>query len=287
MALTSSQSNVIDELYVHTADENYITARWCSIQRLHTDFAWSGVHALEKYIKAVLLYNGQPATKHGHDIVMLYESIKPLANGLLPSTLAKPARLRISHWFERTPEGFLKHLYGNGNADNRYLIYGHDTRDEDIHMLDSMVFTIRRLICRLDEPFFNPGAIPPKSPIPTYRELLSKDPRYQPNQFMPLDDRIRSKKDEASHHAALTLNFEFAPEGYQHADVRGGDSSRTPVLYLRILEPLGRDDVRQVRDGIETARWLLDNVRLPTEVRKQIETALKSAERRIHSIAKS
>ena len=151
-------------------------------------------------------------------------------------------------------------------------------------MLDSMVFVIRRLICRLDEPFLNPGAILPTSPIPTYRDLLSRDRRYQPNQFMPLDDRIRSEKDEACRHAALTLNFEFAPEDYQHADVRGGDSSRNPVLYRRVLGPLGKDDVNQVREGIKTARWLLDNVRLPVDIRKQIEAALKGAESRIYGI---
>lgn len=281
MALTSSQSNIIDELYVRTADENYITARWCSIQHLHTDFAWSGVHALEKYLKATLLYNGQPTTKQGHDIVALYESIKPLANGLLPATLTRSPRLQISHWFERTPESFLKHLYQNGNADNRYLIYGHDTRDEDLHMLDSMVFAVRRLICRLDEPFLNPGVVKPDSPIPTYRELLTRNARYQPNQFMPLEELVRSKENEGLRQAALTLNFEFAPDDYKHAGVRGGDSSRNPVLFRRVLEPLGRDDASQVREGIETARWLLDSVRLPGPVKKQIETALQDAESRL------
>jgi hypothetical protein len=285
MGLTSSQSEITDELYVRTADENYITARWCSIQRLHTDFAWSSVHALEKYLKAVLLYNGKPATKHGHDIVALYDSIKPIAVGLLPTVLTRPTRLGIGHWCDKTPDDFLKHLYENGNADNRYLVYGHDTRNEDLHMLDSMVFAIRRLVCRLDEPMVNPGAIPPKSRIPTNREMLSAKPRYQPNQFMPLDDCVRSKKGDASRNAALNLNFEFAPEEYQHTDVQGGDSSRTPVLFRRILEPLGSGDPGQVQNGIETVRWLLGNVTLPGDVRKQIGAALESAELRIQSSA--
>jgi hypothetical protein len=213
--------------------------------------------------------------------VALYELIKPLAAGLLPALLAKPARLGIGHWFDRTPENFLEHLYKNGNADNRYLIYGHDTRDEDVHMLDSMVFAVRRLVCRLDDPIFHPGAMRVKSSIPSYREALFQDPHYQPNQFMPLDDQIRSTQDDASRHAALNLNFEFAPENYQHTDTRGGDSSRTPVLWLRILEPLERTDPSQVRDGMETTRWLLENVRLPKEVKKQIQKALAAAEGRI------
>src|SRR5258706_9409682 len=103
MKPTWSEANIIDELYVRTADENYITARWCSIQRLHTDFSWSGVHALEKYLKAVLLYNGYSVMPYGHDIVALYESIKPFTVGLLPTLLTKPSRLGIGHWFDRTP----------------------------------------------------------------------------------------------------------------------------------------------------------------------------------------
>ncbi|HEY4051129.1 MAG TPA: HEPN domain-containing protein [Acidobacteriaceae bacterium] len=111
MSVSSSQANIIDELFVRTADENYITARWCAIHRLHTDFAWLAVHALEKYLKAVLLYNGKQAKKHGHDIEKLYQSVKSLTVKHLPKILSKPPDLVIGHWFERTPENFIEHLY--------------------------------------------------------------------------------------------------------------------------------------------------------------------------------
>jgi hypothetical protein len=278
MKLTPSQIEIIDELYVRTADENYIAARWCSTQSLYTDFAWSAVHALEKYLKAVLLYNGRSVKGHGHDIGALYQLVKPLAPGLLPDTLRKPRRLSIAHWFDRTPEAFLQHLYQNGNADNRYLIFGHDTRTEDVHMLDSMVFAVRRLICGLDEPMFRSTGMPIKTPTLTYREALTNDPKYQPNQFMPLDDRIHSKHDDASREAALNLNFEFAPEDYRHKKVQAGDSSRVAVLWRCILEPLDSGHESQVQDAIETAGWLLDNVKLPKEVSQQIQKALQDAE---------
>jgi hypothetical protein len=45
----------------------------------------------------------------------------------------------------------MEHLLRNGNADNRYLIYGYVTHSQDLYMLDAMVFAIRRLICTLDE----------------------------------------------------------------------------------------------------------------------------------------
>jgi hypothetical protein len=32
------KKNVVDELFTRTADENYITARWCAMNGLQTDF---------------------------------------------------------------------------------------------------------------------------------------------------------------------------------------------------------------------------------------------------------
>jgi hypothetical protein len=211
MSVTSSQANIIDELFVRTADENYITARWCAFNRLHTDFAWLAVHALEKYLKAVLLYNGKQAKKQGHDILKLYQSVKSLAVKHLPKTLSKPPDLVIGHRFERTPENFIEHLYQNGNAANRYLIYGHDTRTEDLHMLDTMVFAIRRLICTLDEPVLRTRVESASSPIPTQREILLRQSEYCPRQFMPLDDLIQSKAGDPLRNVALNLNLAFAP----------------------------------------------------------------------------
>jgi HEPN domain-containing protein len=288
MSITSSQANIIDELFVRTADENYIAARWCAINRLNTDFAWLAVHALEKYLKAVLLYNGKPAKMQGHKIVELYEEVKLLAAPLLPTNLTKPPSLVIGHWFERTPEHFLEHLYTNGNADNRYLIFGHDTRTEDLHMLDFMVFAIRRLICTLEDPIrLHMGGMPSKSAVPTNYEVLLQQPEYRPSHFMPLDDLIRVSGDNASRFAALNLNFAFAPPDFPHTAMKGGDSSRNPVIRMRVLDPMERSDRSQAEEGIETAKWLLDNVRLPGEgktksgVAKQIYDAMVDAERRL------
>lgn len=54
MSVEASKNNLARELFVRTADEN---AR-CANNRLNTDFLWLAVHALEKYLKAVLLVNG-------------------------------------------------------------------------------------------------------------------------------------------------------------------------------------------------------------------------------------
>jgi HEPN domain-containing protein len=77
--LHASKRDIVDNLFTRTADENYITARWCALNRLQTDFFWLGAHALEKYMKAVLLVNGRTVKEYGHDILRLHAEISEFA----------------------------------------------------------------------------------------------------------------------------------------------------------------------------------------------------------------
>ncbi len=67
----ADKHSIINELFIATADDNYVLARSCFHQHLNVDFFWLAVHALEKYLKAVLLLNGKTAKSYGHDIVKL------------------------------------------------------------------------------------------------------------------------------------------------------------------------------------------------------------------------
>jgi len=283
VSVSASKHNLIHELYVRTADENYITARWCAINRLNTDFLWLAVHALEKY-----LMNGQSSRRSGpgekpysHDIVRLYADVKALAGPLLPDNLIQPADLDTRHWLDRTPEQFMEHLLRNGNADNRYLIYGYVTRSEDVHMLDAMIFAVRRLICPLDERVFRRRD--PDAPTFTHRALLTRQPEYYGRMFMPLDEAIGARDDSPARAAALNLNLAFAPDNYPHEPVASGSSSRNPVIMRRILDPLESDNPAYAAEGVEIARWFLANVQVPRGkpndpgVAEQIETAIAAA----------
>ena len=281
MTVYASKHSLVGELFVRTADENYITARWCAINRLNTDFLWLAVHALEKYLKAVLLLNDLSSKGYSHDIVKLYEAVKAIAGPLLPDQLERPTDLDIPHWRDRTAEEFIAHLLNNGNADNRYLIYGYVTQSQDLHMLDQMVFAIRRLICPLDRRMFprtDPGA-----PTVTHRDILTRQPEYYGGLSMPLDELVRAKEDSPVRDAALTLNLSFAPENFQHDSLRSGMSARNPVILRRVLNPLEHDDPAIAAEGIEIAEWFLANIQVPNgtaadpDVGRQIKSAIEAA----------
>lgn len=188
----------------------------------------------------------------------LYSDVKTLAGPLLPDHLVKPTDLITDHWIDRAPDQFMEHLLRNGNADNRYLIYGYVTRSQDLHMLDTMVFAIRRLICPLDERMF--PRRDPDAPTVTHREILTRQPEYYGRMFMPLDELISAKEDSPTRAAALNLNVAFAPEDYEHQPIRSGSSAPNPVIIRRILDPLESNNPRWAAEGVEIARWFLANV---------------------------
>lgn len=266
---------------MRTADENYITARWCAGNQLNTDFLWLAVHALEKYFKAVLLVNGLTTRGYGHDIVRLHASVRQLAGPLMPERLLQPPCLEIYRWYERTTENFIEHLLANGNADNRYAIYGFTTRSQDLHMLDTLVFAVRRLVCNLERPVF-PGQNP-RWPDLTHRELLTNQPEYYGRMFMPLDNLVALRDETPLRHAALNLNFSFAPDDYPHMPVAQGHASSRAVIIRRILEPLASDRLSEAVEGIDIALWFLENVQVPKGklgypgVREAIEVAIEAA----------
>ena len=110
----SYKMDLVHNLFVGTADENYITSRWCFFSMFYTNFFWLSVHALEKYLKAVLLLNGATTKKFQHNIVELYSYVKPIAGGLLPSVLKAPEGLTTAR--DVSPEDFFSYLYARGNA---------------------------------------------------------------------------------------------------------------------------------------------------------------------------
>ncbi|MCP1850266.1 MULTISPECIES: hypothetical protein [unclassified Bradyrhizobium] len=132
----------------------------------------------------------------------------------------------------------MAHLLDNGNADNRYAIYGYVTSTQDLHMLDAMVFAIRRLVCELDGRVFTGDE--PDLPTLTHREILTLQPDYYGRMGMPLDNLIDTREDTPLRQAALNLNLPFAPRDIAHRPMPEGTASSNPVIIRRILDPSGK-----------------------------------------------
>ena len=278
----SERGRIVKALFIDTADDNYITARWCFVERLNVDYFWLAVHALEKYMKAALLLNGQSSRNYrdgrkcqsfGHDIVALHECVKRFAADLLPQNLEQPDELDTRRWGAETPEVFLDRLYRNGNADNRYQIFGFVQRPEDLYKLDAMVFALRRLCVPLDAYFL--GKRRPNKANPTHRDLLAKQPEcWHICLSGKLEMTANGKRGERLREVLLNLNVHFAPENFSHGSLRTGTSARHPILGRAILAPLEQaPDSEAAALAAEVCDWTLANIQLPKDVIQQLRNA--------------
>ena len=271
---------IVRELFVDTADDNYITGRWCYSQGLFVDFGWLAVHALEKYLKAVLLLNGRSSIGYGHDVTALYRDVMSIGRDLLPDSLDKPARF-TEHWQEETPAAYLERLYSSGNADNRYLLFGYSLMREDLFKLDRMVFSVRRLCTVLDEPYLSAsvrrdlGQSEPGMHDFTTREfLLRRSDYWQSVAGGKLAEAIAGKRGEYLQGVVLNYNLAFAPNDYEHPGMPLPWAAHNSILLRHIIEPLNSEAPPSVKDfARETRDWVVANIQLPRETKRELLAA--------------
>ena len=263
----AGKHSIIKELYIATADDNYVAARWCYLEGLDVDFLWLAVHCLEKYMKAALLLNGHSAKSYGHDIRTLYADVQPLAPELLPSTLLKPQALDVDFWHVESAEQFIERLYRDGQADNRYQLFGYVRHAEDLFKLDEMIFCTRRLCQPIEAHFLakKRDNVPDKS----RRDWMRRDRRQFTNLMSKLEDTIAGKRGTELQHSLLNHNFSFAPSGYEHTPISFGWSSQNPVLARRLYDPLEAGP-QYFQECDELWAWVQDNIPLPKSLIDEI-----------------
>lgn len=116
------------ESFRKTADQDYIAARMSYKAGLVEPFLWSALHAIEKYLKAILLFNAIPAINYGHDIERLLCSVKGIES--------------INLGFPQNVENFIQYL--NQYGENRYFEGCSLLEEYALDNLDETVWHIRR-----------------------------------------------------------------------------------------------------------------------------------------------
>jgi hypothetical protein len=268
--------SIIDELFIRTADDNYVVARWCFYNGLDVDFFWLAAHCLEKYLKAALLLNELPAKTYRHDIETLYADVRPLAPELLPTILKVPKNLppALFSLGDETVEKFIKRLYFYGQPDNRYLFIGYIRRGSDLVKLDELIFSVRRL-CRpleahfLGERFKNRTDVPKQS----FRERMLIDDPSSRNLYSNLEKVIAGERGKLLRRVLLNWNFPFAPPGYKHGRMAYGHRAVNPVLVRRFLDPLDAGKPENDKHADELWAWAKQNLHLPKEFVRTFENA--------------
>lgn len=259
----AEKNSIVQELFINTADDNYIAARWCFHESLNVDFFWLAVHSLEKYMKAILLLNGRSSKSYRHNIVKLYSDVQPLAPELLPTTLFKPdAAMPDEYWRNEDVDVFLERLYQNGKANNRYQLYGYVRHAEDLWKLDQVVFKVRPLCRPLETHFLGENIV--GVPDDSIRRRLLKDRPSAWTLHCNLETTIEGRRGETLKHALLNWNFAFAPDNYRHTKTDYRSASNNPVLDRRIYDPL-EGGPAHFAEADKLWDWIKANIQLPNE----------------------
>lgn len=117
-----------------TADADYIAARAAMRVRLGGPFLWSALHAIEKYLKCILMLNGQSTIGLKHRVADALDRIN--------TTL--PFEIRL----DPAEQKFFDHLV-EWNSD-RYLLHSYNLLDEELLSLDRLVWRLRQYCQPLD-----------------------------------------------------------------------------------------------------------------------------------------
>lgn len=128
------------DVFRKQADYDYISARANYHMRIRQQFLWSAHQAVEKYLKAILLFNGRSARYYAH---LGTAKRKQFDHDLdaLNAEVQKIALLKYE--IEPEDKSFLSYLSRQGGA-NRYLGTSAYNTADAIHSLDRLVWHIRR-----------------------------------------------------------------------------------------------------------------------------------------------
>lgn len=123
--------SMADRSFRDVADQDYIAARSCYRLELTVQFLFMAQQAVEKYLKAILLYNRTSTKKLNHNLQKAYERI-----------------FEIEDLEFHLPKDCLSWLiFLNNQGCNRYISESHYTTPDDLVLLDKTVYNLR-LYCK-------------------------------------------------------------------------------------------------------------------------------------------
>lgn len=139
----AERNGFIHRSFRDTADRDYIAARLCCRHGLTEQFLWSGLQAVEKHLKAILLFHDVDTRRLNHDLVTALGMVKEIEG--------------LGFWISEKDEEFLRYLHEQGP--NRYFVFPRFTEGKDLLALDSLVWKVRRFC----SDFFFPNRSPKRT----------------------------------------------------------------------------------------------------------------------------
>lgn len=199
------------------ADRDYIAARLACRHELFPQFLWSSHQAVEKYLKAILLYNRIKADQVRHDLTQA-----------LLLTQSLPFEIKLS----KRSRKFIDHLAQVGEfryIDVPFHVYGHILID-----LDLAVWEVRRY-CQVLDVFGKQLPLDEQKLLDaSWADLTNSEanPRYKFRLHGGLLEKIVNDRKHPSRAALLWHNPCFGNRRRATVKAKNHLSAQNPLLYL-------------------------------------------------------
>lgn len=144
--------NIIYQSFVIPADEDYLAARLLAQNGLSRAFYWSASQAIEKYLKALLLMNGQClSSNRGHSVSAQFDKVTGIYDELKNIKFTLDTNINIDNGVgERvsdiTLSSFLDDIDKFGSPDNRYNASGVQFNTWFLFALDTFIYEVRKYL---------------------------------------------------------------------------------------------------------------------------------------------
>jgi HEPN domain-containing protein len=205
------------ESFRNQADRDYIAARLACRHELFPQFLWSSHQTIEKYLKAILLYNRIKANQVGHDLAQA-----------LSLTQSLPFEIKLS----KRSRKFIEHLADVGEfryIDIPFYVYGHILID-----LDLAVWEIRRY-CQVLDVFGKKLPLEEEKLLDTAWSDLAQseaNSRYKFRLHGGLLEKIICDRKHPSRSALLWQNSCFGARRRVMVKVKNHLNAQNPLLYI-------------------------------------------------------
>ncbi len=278
---------IVRSIFIDTADNNYLIARWCFHNGLLNDFYWNALHALEKYLKSILLLNGKSAKANkNHNISDLLNKTYKITGNLIPvsGTLFVSNESNPLMRNKETLKEFIKRLDEFGNADNRYNLFGIEQMPTDLFKLDTCAFYLRRLVFSLDK---LPLYATPENKDKSFKQILEEDQ----NLIIDWDKSAlakRLKNSESLSDVFYQSNVAFshyAPDNFEHKPYPIKFSWTAPALFDLGCHDLSMEKTANIETKRELCHWVKANIQLSKSVEKEIEAQIESYTKHLEGIS--
>ena len=94
------------ECFVDTGDRDYLCARSAWRHRLVEHFLWNGLQVVEKYLKAILLFNGRSAKGLSHNLERAFGRVLAISD--IPFDFPKRVVVFIAYLHRHGPSRYLE-----------------------------------------------------------------------------------------------------------------------------------------------------------------------------------